>query len=111
MLLAADGGVQRLDRGGPVLGMIPGARYEAGTVALPPGSRLVLYTDGVVEAASASGELGEERLLEALGEMRGLSAKDAARGVLDFAVRFAGGGALADDATVVIVDVTQGGRP
>jgi len=26
-------------------------------------------------------------------------------------VRYAGGGALADDATVVIVDVTQGGRP
>ena len=111
VLLAADGSVRRLDLGGPVLGMLPGARFEAGSAGLSAGSRLVLYTDGVVEAASASGELGEERLLGALREMRGLGAKEAARGVLDFAVRYAGGGSLADDATVVIVDVTQGGRP
>jgi phosphoserine phosphatase RsbU/P len=111
VLLGPDGGVRRLDVGGPVLGMIPDARFEAGALSLAAGSRLVFYTDGVVEAASASGELGEERLLDALREMRGLGAKDAARAVLDFAVHYAGGGPLSDDATVVIVDVTQGGRP
>jgi sigma-B regulation protein RsbU (phosphoserine phosphatase) len=72
---------------------------------LRPGDRLVLYTDGVVEAAGKRGELGEKRLLVALRGMRGLAAPDAARAVLDRAVEFAGGGPLQDDATVVVVDV------
>ena len=112
VLIAPDGGVRRLDVGGPVLGMIAGARYEQGGAALARGSRLVLYTDGVVEAACAGqDEMGDERLLAALAAMRGLGPKDAARAVLDFAVRYAGGGALGDDATVVVVDVTNGGPP
>jgi serine phosphatase RsbU (regulator of sigma subunit) len=113
LLLAPDGAVQRLERGGPVLGMIAGARFEEGSAPLAPGSRLVLYTDGVVEAAACTGgdEMGDERLVAALGRMRGLGAREAARAVLDEAVRHAGGGGLADDATVVVVDVTREGRP
>ena len=109
-LIAPDGGIRRLAAGGPVLGMIPDARFEDGQAPLAPGSRLVLYTDGVVEAACAgTGEMGDDRLLEALLDMRGRSARDTAGAVLDYAVRYAGGGPLADDATVVVVDVTQGG--
>jgi sigma-B regulation protein RsbU (phosphoserine phosphatase) len=112
VLLAPEGGVRRLEAGGPVLGMIPDARFECGHAPLPAGSRLLLYTDGVVEAAAAGeGELGDERLLAALEGMRGLGAREAARAVLDHAVRYAGGGPLADDATVVVVDVTLEGRP
>jgi sigma-B regulation protein RsbU (phosphoserine phosphatase) len=112
VLLAADGSVRRLEVGGPVLGMIPNARFEQGEAPLAAGSRLVLYTDGVVEAASAGGgEMGDERLVAALAGMRGLGARETARAVLDHAVRYAGGGPLADDATVVVVDVSQGGRP
>ena len=109
LLLRGDGGVERLEKGGPVLGMLEDARYEAGLLPLRPGDRLVLYTDGVVEAAcaaAASGELGEARLLAGLAGMRGQTAAAAARGVLDMAVQFAGGGALGDDATVLVVDVS-----
>jgi sigma-B regulation protein RsbU (phosphoserine phosphatase) len=105
LLLRADGTVHRLDQGGPVLGMIQDARYQEAVVPLRAGDRLVLYTDGVVEAEGRSGELGEMRLLAALRGMRGLAATDAARAVLDRAVEFADGGPLQDDATVVIVDV------
>ena len=105
LLLRADGTVHRLDQGGPVLGMIQDARYQEAVVPLRAGDRLVLYTDGVVEAEGRSGELGEMRLLAALRGMRGLTATDAARAVLDRAVEFADGGPLQDDATVVIVDV------
>ena len=107
-LLRADGGVSRLDRGGPVLGLLPDARYETASLELRAGDRLVLYTDGVVEAACAAGprnELGEERLLSALAGMRGLPPADAARAVLELAVRFAGDAPLGDDATVVVIDV------
>ena len=102
--------MQRLDRGGPVLGLLPDARYETAAAALLPGDRLVLYTDGVVEASCRTGagsEMGEERLLDALREMRGMTAPDAARAVLALAVDFSEGDPLADDATVVVVDVPR----
>jgi serine phosphatase RsbU (regulator of sigma subunit) len=108
-LLRADGSVDKLDQGGPVLGLLPDARYQASAARLEPGDRLVLYTDGVLEAACASradDEMGEERLLAGLREMRGLSAPEAARAVLDLAVDFSGGDPLRDDATIVVVDVS-----
>lgn len=44
------------------LGMVPDTAYEESTLALQPGDRLTLLSDGVVEAQSASGELfGFER--------------------------------------------------
>jgi phosphoserine phosphatase RsbU/P len=106
LLLRGDGGVLRLAKGGPVLGMLEDARYEGDVVPLGPGDRLVLYTDGIVEASGAEGELGEGRLLATVESMRHRTAPEAARAVLDAAVDFAGGGPLGDDATVVIVDVT-----
>jgi sigma-B regulation protein RsbU (phosphoserine phosphatase) len=106
LLLRGDGRVERLHGGGPVLGMLADARYEAASMPVDHGDRLVLYTDGVVEAASAAGEMGEERLLAGLREMRGLPAADAARAVLKAAIDFAGDSPLADDATVVVVDVS-----
>ena len=105
LLLREDGTVHRLDQGGPVLGMLEDASYEEAVLPLRPGDRVVLYTDGVVEAAGKRGELGEERLLAGLRGMRGLGATEAARAVLDLAVEFADGGPLQDDATVVVVDV------
>ena len=36
--------------GGPLLGALPDAEYRATKLATPPGTRLLLYTDGVVEA-------------------------------------------------------------
>jgi serine phosphatase RsbU (regulator of sigma subunit) len=85
--------------------MLENAGYQDAEVALQKGDRLVLYTDGVVEAEGGKGELGETRLLAALRDMRGLDATQAARAVLGRAVEFAGGGPLQDDATVVVADV------
>ncbi|MBZ5499498.1 MAG: PP2C family protein-serine/threonine phosphatase [Acidobacteriia bacterium] len=55
--------IRRLEEGGPILGMISTATYQQGEVAVQPGDLLVLYSDGIVEAASPSEEeFGEERL-------------------------------------------------
>ena len=55
--------MKRLGEGGPVLGLLPQAAYNATTVEVEPGDLLVMYSDGLVEAANAADdEYGEERL-------------------------------------------------
>jgi phosphoserine phosphatase RsbU/P len=106
-----DGGVRRLRRGGPVLGVVAEADYDEGVLALGRGDRLVLVTDGITEAAAdGAEELGDERLLAALREQPTSSAAETAARVLELARRFARG-TLADDATVVVADVTAGPTP
>src|SRR5262249_61877168 len=48
-LQRADGTVRRLQRGGPVLGVVAEADYEEGAPALGPGDRLVLGTACITE--------------------------------------------------------------
>ena len=53
----------RLDHGGPVLGLLPTAAYEATTLQISPGDLLVMYSDGLVEANNAQGEeFGDDRV-------------------------------------------------
>jgi sigma-B regulation protein RsbU (phosphoserine phosphatase) len=57
--------VQRLEVGGPVLGLLPGSFYLQGEVAVGPGDLLVMFSDGITEAENTGGEdFGEMRLLE-----------------------------------------------
>ena len=62
-LLYHGGQFQELSEGGPVLGPSLGMRYMRGYVTLRPGDVLVLYTDGLSEAASADdAEFGTDRI-------------------------------------------------
>jgi sigma-B regulation protein RsbU (phosphoserine phosphatase) len=52
---------------GPALGLLADASFSNATTPLRNGDRLVLYTDGITEAANANGEeYGAERLCAAL---------------------------------------------
>ena len=62
-ILSPDGGVQRLDVGGSVVGLLPGLAYEEATVHLQRGDLLVAYTDGLTEPERGTEEFGETRLL------------------------------------------------
>lgn len=57
MVLRRDGSVRRLEEGGPPIGLGEYLDFEEGEVRLDPGDRLVLYTDGVVEAPDGRGAL------------------------------------------------------
>jgi sigma-B regulation protein RsbU (phosphoserine phosphatase) len=48
---------QALPFGQTVLGVLPGVEYRETLVELPPGSMLLMYTDGVSEAAGEDGDL------------------------------------------------------
>ena len=97
-----DGAVTRLDRGGPVLGVLPGAAYEAAALALEPGDRLVFFTDGLVEAFDGHEEFGDARLVELVRAHRERSA-GALVAMLVEEVKAFSGEAHADDTTVVVL--------
>jgi len=65
--LVSDGRIEWLTAGGLMLGPFPDLIYEATTVSVKPGDLLCMYTDGVTEAESPTGEhFGEERLSRVL---------------------------------------------
>jgi serine phosphatase RsbU (regulator of sigma subunit) len=63
LLIRADGSTQRLEANGLPLGLFPIVEYERAEVTLARGDLVVLYTDGITEAANADGqEFGLDRL-------------------------------------------------
>src|SRR5687768_10961626 len=63
----AGGGVDRLQSGGPVLGLLNEVRFECGEVLFASGDVLAMVTDGATEALSPDEEeFGDERVAAAL---------------------------------------------
>src|SRR5215813_9785599 len=63
LLLRANGELEALSEGGLLLGVLPTAPYERGTVQLGPGDVLLAYSDGVLETVNNSDEeFGLERI-------------------------------------------------
>ncbi|RKX24608.1 MAG: hypothetical protein DRP45_07830 [Candidatus Zixiibacteriota bacterium] len=63
LLVRADGEVERLIVGGPIIGAFPDIEYESATVQLQEDDLLFLFTDGLSEAMNPSGvEYGEDRI-------------------------------------------------
>jgi FixJ family two-component response regulator len=104
-LARSDGSRLRLVEGGPPLGVFSDSIYEQGEVALASGDRLVLFTDGVVEATNPDDEeFGEERLIDLLAGNRSLDAERLKEKILKALFEF-GGRSLHDDATLIVMSV------
>ncbi len=103
MLVRADGRVERLTAGGPVLGVIATAGFAHGTVPVGRGDRLVLFTDGITEACDDNDEeFGEARVLDLVVRHRACSAADLQAHLVDAVAAFAARG-LRDDATLIVL--------
>jgi sigma-B regulation protein RsbU (phosphoserine phosphatase) len=84
-IASGPGGVQQLAAGrkekGPGLGLLAKASYPSGVVSLTEVNRLLLFTDGILEAENDEGEpFLEKRLMETAEDCRGESLE----GMLDF---------------------------
>src|SRR5580700_2834502 len=95
--------ISRLDAGGPVLGVLPDARYEQAKLQVSPGDSLIMYSDGLIEAVNShEEEYGEGRLRELLATLTEKSADDTRRAILASLAAFTGNAGLRDDLTIVV---------
>lgn len=96
--------VHRLDEGGPVLGVLPGATYRQTQVPVIPGDLLVVFSDGIQEAANAlDEEFGEERILQAVKDNWAGSPTEIRDAVLARVRLFLGKELPHDDQTLMVV--------
>jgi serine phosphatase RsbU (regulator of sigma subunit)/pSer/pThr/pTyr-binding forkhead associated (FHA) protein len=103
LLLRADGDTW-LETGGPVIGLLPMATYDYGTLPLAPDDLIIACSDGVTEARNvANEEFGQQRLREALQGRRGQTPAAVLEGLLNAVKEFSRLAPQADDITVVVL--------
>jgi phosphoserine phosphatase RsbU/P len=103
IVVRASGQVETLEGGGPVLGVLSIAAYSEQRAHLGPGDLLVVYSDGVTEAANtAEEEYGEQRLIEVLNSRRADWPDAIVSAVMESLNRFTSGAPQADDITLVV---------
>lgn len=104
LIVHAAGTVEQLASGGLPLGIKPDAEYREGRTQLKEGDVLVIYSDGVTEAVSPSGEeFGATRLYEVVSRNVNASAAGIRDRIESSLTKFAQGTSAADDITLVIV--------
>ena len=106
LLLRADGTSMELQAQGAVLGQFPNWLYQQSELQLTSGDRLLLFTDGLVEACNANEEsFGEQNLIRIAGE----NGKSSAEELLGLLMRTASehcGGDFQDDASLIVLKAT-----
>jgi phosphoserine phosphatase RsbU/P len=89
---------------GLLLGAMEDIDYTMKRIILTAGEGLFLYSDGVTEAMDEKESLySEERLIDCLNAMGGLSSEEVVNGVIKSVLSFAGAAAQADDITAMMV--------
>ena len=90
--------------GGMVLGIESEAHYESGHSQMEPGDLMVLYSDGVSEAADPDDEFfGDDRLEAVMAEVAGMPETKAVATIAEKVTTFARGRSQSDDITIVAV--------
>jgi serine phosphatase RsbU (regulator of sigma subunit) len=96
--------VQRLQDGGPVLGLLPDTFYLQGEVTVDPGDLLVMFSDGITEAENMDRQdFGEARLLAAVCNNWQADTRDLRDAVLCDLRSFLGVLDPQDDQTLMII--------
>lgn len=98
--------IERLDAEGLILGVRQEFPYEQESLVLEPEDVLLLYTDGVTEAANDYGVLfGEDRLMELLRDAHEATPGELLDRIFDQVRLFAGTHSFQDDVSVVVMKV------
>lgn len=111
LVVRADGTIENAGMPGTLLGAVPRLVLEPGRISLGAGDTLVVFTDGVVEARSEEGVLGEKRLRRLLRDLPGVAAREVAERVARIAIDFQAGRPRDDLAVLVARRHTEEAPP
>ena len=99
------------DKHGFVIGGMEGVRYREYEIALQPGDKLFLYTDGVPEATNKDQELfGTERMIAALNKKADMDPTAILKGVRESVDIFVDGAEQFDDLTMLCLEYRGPGK-
>lgn len=102
-IIKSDGTVNQVENtGGLLLGKIEPVEFETKEIQLEAGEKIVLYTDGVVEAVGEDGEMYDEELYEQFLEGRDKdSSQKIVQSTMVEVLQFVGKADQSDDITVL----------
>ncbi|MFQ5500439.1 MAG: PP2C family protein-serine/threonine phosphatase [Candidatus Zixiibacteriota bacterium] len=111
ILARANGSMELLMDGGPIIGALPDMEYSSSTVQLSENDLLFLFTDGVSEAMDENdNEYGEERLRQLVLQHRQHDPDTVVARVLEDVRRFDPLEPPRDDTTIVALKMTNSGK-
>jgi serine phosphatase RsbU (regulator of sigma subunit) len=106
-VIRRGGGLEALSSTGMPIALYAGHGYAAAETRLEPGDLLFFYTDGLVEAENAAGDMiGSERLEEMLARERGQQITDVLGSIEHQVAEFRGRAELFDDATMMVLRIS-----
>jgi phosphoserine phosphatase RsbU/P len=86
------------------LGLFPNAEYEEFTLSTRPGDLIVFFSDGIVDAVNATGDMfGDERLTHLLESQNHPTAQSTVDTILQAVTDFQAGTDHFDDETIVVL--------
>jgi len=104
MMTTSDGVASTLDAGGIPLGLMRGAEFVTATIEFAPGSRIVVFSDGVTELFDEQGvDYGEERLQNFLSQQAASSSAETVQRLMTHLDEFRGKALPSDDITLVVI--------
>ncbi|MCK5457208.1 MAG: serine/threonine-protein phosphatase [Melioribacteraceae bacterium] len=96
--------IKYLGTTGPLLGPAPNSKYHTDSINIQVGDILVIYSDGIVEAADINFDFYEEKKLETIiRESKDLKPQEIVYKILDDVSKFSTNGKYNDDKTLVII--------
>jgi sigma-B regulation protein RsbU (phosphoserine phosphatase) len=104
IVLRASGAVELLESTGMPLGLLPKRTYESQEFVLDNGDVMLLYSDGVTDACTATDEeFGLQRTIDTLKGVRNLPAAEILDALIEAIDRHAAGAPQFDDITAMVV--------
>lgn len=108
ILQKADDGILQIDGAGIPVGIFHDSHYASRPTSFAIGDRILLYTDGIIEATAADGSMFEvDRVKSTLTVSRSLPARASVEMLLDDVAAFLGDEPPSDDRTLLLITRTH----
>jgi serine phosphatase RsbU (regulator of sigma subunit) len=102
-LVDAKGQLTKIGASGTPIGLLPISRYQAIQYPLEPGTRMLVYTDGMTEVFCGDEEFGEQRLLDFFTQSFETSPQSTLDSLYQTLAAFSFGYEQSDDMTALIL--------